>query len=351
MTSMGHDGWTEDLAGVCERFQLDLSCLHDGELEESAAGRAMLHLEECAPCRAFFEETRRCARVNRDLADPERLIAHLSALTGNFSTAGLELVGRLASIFYQLGKAYVLSAVDPGYQVRVFEAAVSVDPAQNRGRGFVDGVVLRGEDAPGVDWQRARSLLNGRLKQIQSPLEKGRQLLSEALEVDPSHEEARIYLAFLHAHEGKPLLAAEQYRSVFRTALREENRGHAAVQLGRMHVSEGNHRRALACFRWVQISGLDRADERFFFVGFNVGHQYALMGRRERALAAFRKLIERHPRRLAEITELFARSHNLLRAIEAQPGFLEALVSECPEIFRDPAAKDPTSSTEGGSGE
>jgi tetratricopeptide (TPR) repeat protein len=347
MSGMGQDGWTGDLAGVCEAFQLDLSCLLDGELEDAAAGRAMLHLEECGPCRSFFDETRRCARLNRDLSEPQRLIAHLSALTGSFTAAGLEIVHQLASILYQLGKAYVLAAVDPDYRVRVFEEAVPVDPLRSRGRGFVDGVTLRGEEVAGLDLKRARGLLNGRLQEIDSPLEKGRQLLREALEVDPGHEEARIYLAFLHAHEGKPLLAAEQYRGVFRTALREENRGHAAVQLGRMHVSEGNHRRALACFRWVLISGLDARDERFFFAGFNVGHQYALMGRRGRALEAFRRLIDRHPDRLADISDLFARSHNLLRAIESQPGFLEALVETCPELFGGQAAGRPGASGAG----
>lgn len=333
---MASEGWTEDLANVCERFQLDLSCLLDGELEDAAAARAMLHLELCDSCRSFFEETRRCVRLHRDIADPERLLAQVSALTGAaFSIERIELVSRLASIFYQLGKAYVLAGVDPDYHVRVFEDAVPVEPTQSRGRGFVDGVLLSGQsEVGGVDWQRARSMLNGRLQRIQSPLEKGRKLLGEAIDADPSHEEARIYLAFLHAHEGKSILAAEEYRAVFNAAIRDENRGHAAVQLGRLHVQEGNHQKALACFRWVQMSGLYAREERFFFVGFNVGHQYALLGERERALRAFRDLLDRYPQRLPEVAQLFARATALLRpAIESQPGFLEALVSTCPELF------------------
>ena len=41
-----------------------------------------------------------------------------------------------------------------------------------RGRGFVDGVLMTGKgQTGGLDWQRARAMLNGRLERIESPLE------------------------------------------------------------------------------------------------------------------------------------------------------------------------------------
>src|SRR5687768_15461714 len=49
--------WDQDLTAVCESFQLDLSCLVDGELDQEAAHRAMLHLESCGDCKSFFDET------------------------------------------------------------------------------------------------------------------------------------------------------------------------------------------------------------------------------------------------------------------------------------------------------
>jgi hypothetical protein len=57
---------------------------------------------------------------------PERLLARISSLTGA-EIAGradtIELVHKLATIFYQLGKAYVLAGTDPDYlRMRVFEA-------------------------------------------------------------------------------------------------------------------------------------------------------------------------------------------------------------------------------------
>lgn len=350
---MNLESWNEGVAGVCDHFQVDISSLVDGELDEAAASRAMLHLEACGECREFFDETRQCLRLHRDMADPDRLVARVVTLTGGDiadAARGFELVHRLASIFYQLGKAYVLASLDIDHRTRVFEAAVPVEPTQAQGRGFVDGVLMSGaEGAGGVDWKGARGLLNGRLKRIDSPREKGRKLLLEALEADPSHEEARIYLAFLAADEGRTLQAAEEYRQVFRTALDERNRGHAAVQLGRLYVAEGNHRRALACFRWVRISGLASREERFFFVDFNIGVQRACLGDRRSSLASFRALLDRNPQRLPEIVHLFAESKGLKAAIEAQTGFAEDLMATCPELFggAGPQQPPPTSDSRG----
>ncbi|MBI5432119.1 MAG: hypothetical protein HZA52_04735 [Planctomycetes bacterium] len=330
-------GWTEDMADLCSHFQVDLSCMVDGELDESAAGRAMVHLESCDACRRFFDDTRQCMRMHLDMADPDRLMARMATLTGADlveQARGIELVHRLATIFYQLGKAYVLAALDPDYRTRVFEAAVPIEKTQTQGRGFVDGVVHGGTaHAGGVDWKSARSILNGRLKKIDGPLEKGRKLLEEAIAADPSHEEARLYLAFVSATEGRVLQAAEEYRAIFDTAMVDENRGHAIVQLGRLHEAERDYRRALVCFRWVTLSGLAARDPRFFYVRFNIGLEYALLGDHKRALASFRRLLDRDSERLGEIVTLFARSKNLQKTIEDHPGFARELVATCPELF------------------
>jgi tetratricopeptide (TPR) repeat protein len=344
--------WTEETAEICEQFQLDLSCLVDGELDESAAGRAMLHVETCGCCREFFEDTRRCMRLHLDATNPERLLARISSLTGHeIATQAntIELVHKLATIFYQLGKAYVLTATDPGFRMRVFENAVPIEPTQTQGRGFVDGVVLsgkvgspsepteRGNESSGVDWKHARGMLNGRLKDIESPLEKGRRLLEEAIAADPSHEEARLYMAFLNAREGKRLQAAEQFRDVFDSAMCEANRGHAAVQLGLLYETEGDHRRALTYFRWVAISGLEAREPRFFFVLFNIGLQYALLGDQRRSLHYFRSLLDRYPDRLADVVQWTASSQRLREALASRRGFAEAFARTCHELFNLPS--------------
>ena len=339
---MNSQPWIDGPSDICSNFQLDLSCLIDNELDEPAAGRAMVHLEACACCRAFFEDTRAQVKLHRDVADPDRLFARIAMLTSAETVdraEGIDLVHRLATVFYQLGKAYVLAAIDPGYRERVFEAAVPVDATQIRGRGFVDGVLLNGKQkSGGLDWERARTMLNGRLAKIESPLEKGQRLLEEAIAADPSHEEAQLYLAFLHGHQGRRLTAAEEYRQIFNTAVSEQNRGHAAIQLGRLHSAERSYKKAIACWRWVTISGLADLDERFFVARFNLGMVYALIGNQPRSLQYFRELLDRHPARAGEVAELFARSPKLRESIDSQSGFAAALLETCPELFACPPA-------------
>jgi tetratricopeptide (TPR) repeat protein len=345
MNPHGTEWWVDDLAEVCVQFQLDLSCLVDGELDEVAGANAIAHLEDCAACRTFFDDARAQVRAHRELADPEGLLARYSALLGEAGGGfqSTELVRRLATIFYQLGKAYVLAGADPGFRTRVFEKAAQVASLQTRGRGFVDGVLASGRtETGGIDWSEARHMLNGRLERIESPLEKGRRLLEEALVADPGHEEARLYLAYLDAHEKKPIRAAHGYRQVFRTSLSDENRGHAAGQLGKLLADEGELKKAIACNRWIVASGLADRDSRFFYARFNIGLYYAEMRQPARSLRAFRQLLDRHPERLGEITQLFLHAPRMRAGIERQPGFAEALLRTCPELFTLPADSAPS---------
>jgi len=340
MNPHGMEWWVEDLTDLCIQFQLDLSCLVDGELDEVAAASAIAHLEECGECRRFFDDARAQVRAHRELADPERLLSRYAALFGGGAARDLEttgLVERLATIFYQLGKAYVLAGADPGFRLRVFEKAAQVASLQTRGRGFVDGVVASGRGGiGGIDWNEARHMLNGRLERIESPLEKGRRLLEEALASDPAHEEARLYLAWLDLHEGKRARASRALRQIFRQSERAENRAHAAVQLGRLLAEEGDFKKAIACNRWIVASGLADDDDRFFFARFNIGMYYADLRRSDRALQSFRALLDAHPDRVGEIARLFLKSPKTRSTIEQQPGFAEALLETCPELFVSP---------------
>ncbi len=355
--------WGDGLSVEQLTLQQDLSCLVDGELDEGAAARAMVMLEDSQECQTYFEDIRRFARLHRDLSDPQRLEARV-AMLGSAEIAraaeNIDLAHRLATIFYQLGKAYTLSGLDPdGFSERVFESAVPVDTTKTRGRGFVDGVMSSGradelvQDSNAADlfaaddsaawggreaWTQARHLLNGRLERIADPLEKGRRLLEQATEIDPSHEEARIYLAYVLGREGKSLRAAALYRDVFDTAMTLANRGHAAMQLGRMHFLEGDFREAMVLWRWMTVSGLAKDDPRFSLVHFNIGVAHAVTGNDDRALDSFRALMDQHLESggaASELAALFVDNEDARKIFEERPGFVDRLAARVPELIAD----------------
>ncbi len=338
---------------LCEGFQADLSRLADGELPDEPAARCMAHLETCSGCRDFFDHVRAQVRMHRSVAGaqhvsaeglPEGLVERCDQLTGRAPGLGAafearQWVHRLANIFYQLGKAYTLSVIDPRWRQRVFEPAVAVECERAAGRGFVDGVVERsGQNASrsgpgGFDWSQKRHLLNGTLERIVEPQEKARRLLEECLSVEEDHEHALIYLAMLDVHGGKVLSAERRLRTVFETAIDPGSRGHAAMQLGCMLVREEDFRAALPWFRWITVCRMADEDARFAVAYFNVGLCYAHLERPEPALSAFRAYLDRHPGLAGQLAQAFQESPGLRAAIDRQPGFSWRLLETCPELF------------------
>ncbi|MHC4262429.1 MAG: zf-HC2 domain-containing protein [Planctomycetota bacterium] len=333
----GEESLTLEGLDACTELQFRLSLLIDGELSEESAARAIAEIESCPACRDFFDAIRGQVRLNRELHDASALRDHYADLIGApalFDMEARQAVHRLAEIFYQLGKAYALSAIDPDYRTRVFEQAVAVESTRVRGRGYVDGVAGRsGGEYGGFDWRAKRHLLNGTLEKIEDPLTKARRLLEEALEIEPDHEPSQLYLGFLDARDGRRMAAAKRFEQVFQNAVEEGHRGHAASQLGVLFAEEGSYDQALKYFRWIGMSGLAGFDPRFFVAQFSVGVCYAHLRRRTQALATFRRMLDTHPDRVEELAGFFARSPELQQVIDSQPGFTEELARTCPELF------------------
>lgn len=337
-----------------EAFQSDLSALLDNELDERAMGRTMERLESDAECREFFSSIQRSLEAHREVSS-QGLDANADGffagtfreLLGSKAERTLEdrqLAHRLAVIFYQLGKAYVLAGCDSDWRQRVFERSVEVDHQRATGRGFVDGIAERAEgDRAGFDWAAKRHLLNGTLEKILAPFEKARRMLQECLEIESDYEPAILWLANLDRLEERPLRAARGFERVFEEGISPSNRAHAAMQLGKFHAAEHNYQEALRYFRWVGLSGELRRDRRFFPAGFNTGACYVHLGKTEHALETFRTLLDEHPERISELAAFFTGAPSLQKAVSKQPGFLEALFERCPELFQPGTTSSPDS--------
>ena len=348
---LGDDGPTDAQIAL----QMDLSCLVDGELDEGAAARVMVQLEESPECRSFFEDIQKFSQLHRDFSDTDRLEARIAMLGVHEIAEGVadrDLAHRLATIFYQLGKAYCLAGLDlDRFSQRVFESAVSVEVDGLPGSACTEGVnrVLDRVwgDVPGDalgPWPQdgfgprigARDLLVRRLEKIQDPVAKGRRLLEHAVDIDPSHEESRIYLAFLLGVDGKIVRAAELYREVFDTAMVLENRGHAAMQLGKLFYEEGDFRRALLLWRWISLVKLDLSDHRFALTHLNLGHAYFMLEDDDRSIRSYRRFFDRHlahGRSIEEVAVLMRNDPQLNDLRLARPGFLSQMWAALPELL------------------
>ncbi len=333
----GFEDWMDGLTEGQIALQYNLSCLADGELDESTAAQALVKIESDEECRTFFEDIQRCARMHRDVMEPGRISARIAMMAGELQEGqeGQQLNRRLATIFYQLGKAYVLSAVDfDRFREHVFASAVPITQTKTMGRGFVDGVLSGGRAGQGQqDWVEARHLFNGRLERIEEPMEKGVRLLEQVLEIECDHEEARIYLAFVHTYQGHSLKAERLYREVFDTAMVLENRGHAAMQIGQLFSKEGDHRRAATYFRWVTLSGLAEREPRFWAAYFNLAIASLGMGQTQRGLLWFRDLLDRFPEQASEASQLCMGSPTFREVLEGEADFAQAFEQWCPELL------------------
>lgn len=327
----GHD-WSE--SAECEALQVDLSSLVDGELNEVAAAGAMARLESHPECQDFFDHVRAQVQAHAKLADPDALLRQLTGANLGAGFEAREAVHRLASIFYQLGKAYALNATDPDFRTRVFEKAVDVEPTRARARGLVDGMTASGRGGADLDWASKRHLFNGSLERIENPIDKARRLLRECLALEDDYEPAQIYLAFLELSDGRRVKASRLFEGVWREGVDPACRGHAAVQMGLIHLEEEDYRTALVWFRWVALSGLADNQPEFFFARFNTALAYAHLGSPQRSVDTFRTMLDRHPDRVADVAGFLANSPVLRNEVETQPGFAELLVERCPELFR-----------------
>ena len=309
---------------LCGGFQRDLSALLDSELPEKSARKSLVHLEACADCSEFFQAIRLQALAHQDMAIPGSLARRLRRFRGHDLFEGMtdsEIVRRLASALYELGKSYALAATEGDFLLEIADAPVAIESfrggeasralhaAQETGACLVPAGIL-GDESGQDDF-----------------LEEADVFLGEALRLKPNFAEARLYRGFVMHARGKPKEAKAEYREVFLRTDRLTNRGHAAVQLGMLYDETGEHKKALRLYRWVVASGLLNRRPEFVFVLHNIAVELLSLGETEEAAKMFRSIRAGHPK-------LWESSRAWLRASPALVARLEADKS-CRQLFEE----------------
>jgi tetratricopeptide (TPR) repeat protein len=274
---------------LCAGFQRDLSSLLDHELPEESARRSLAHMEACSDCSEFFQAIRLQALAHRDLALPGSLAKRMRRMRGDDLFEGLtdsEIIRRMASALYQLGKAYVLMATDNDYLLRVAEEPVIIDRyASEEASDAVEAASQTGACHVSKEILEARS---------KDGLSHGLKLLEEALRLKPKFAEALLYKGFVSQVQGEYEIASEAYHQVFLRSDRLTNRAHAAIQLGMLYDRAHDYVRALRMYRWVVSTGLVNRKPEFAFVLFNIAVEHVSLGDLDSAAGMLRRIRLQH---------------------------------------------------------
>jgi tetratricopeptide (TPR) repeat protein len=296
---------------LCAGFQRDLSALLDQELPEDAARRTLAHMEVCTDCGEFFQAIRLQALAHRDLAVPGSLATRLRRLRGQDLFEGLtdsEIIRRLASALYQLGKAYVLLATDDKYLLSVAEEPVVIDSFRN---DEASPVAEAAKETGACTC--SKELLESR---TDDNLAYGRELLEETLRLKPKFAEALLYKGFVCQVQGEFEAASTAYHQVFLRSERLTNRAHAAIQLGMLYDRAHNYTRALRMYRWVLASGIVHRKPNFAFVLFNIVVEHVSLDDLDAAAEMLQRIRLQHPQVMDSAKQWLRDSPELLSRLK-----------------------------------
>ena len=337
----------------CLPIQVDLSCMIDGELEESAIRRVLVHAEVCPSCGAFLRAIRSQATAHGALwATQQRLPGVAAASAAGLGSLAEQLmrgrVTELARVFYELGRAYVHLVVSPAFRRVVAREPVPIPEYRLRGRALIDEVAVAGGGRrlpaltsdldgsggrSGREWTRARALLNGHLDSAGEHLSKGQSLLQESLALKPNLHDARIYLGHACQLAGNDAQARTEFRRVLRATRSPVTRAFALENLGSSYLAAGELAEATRCFVRLIESGVIERERRFFTAFLNLAAAGARAGDVAQCAGALLRLWDSFPDKREWVRGQIL-SHPRFRAdIAACPGLLATLGQRLPQWF------------------
>ena len=330
---------TERGQDPCLQIQVDLSAMFDGELDAASVRRVMVHSDVCASCREFLASIRNQARLHRTL--------HAGGVLGDRGVTGADRLRRqltenrrkLARILYELGRGFVLMGLSPDFSREVSREPVPVPDMAMRGKHLLDEMSrLVNGSADGAaevrEWVAAKDLFEqGHLGTPAENLAKGQRLLAECLALEPEHHEARIYLGLVHNVRGQRSLARKQFAQVLAGTQDRGTRAFALLNLGNVHMEEGEFGGAIDLLQQLVDSGVVDAQPRFAMAYFNLALAFGLLGRFEDSHAWFRRLHDELPHKRPAIARELRRRSQFVHLLRSRPDAESALAQSFPSWF------------------
>ena len=368
----------------CLLMQADISAMLDGELDDARVRRVVVHLEICGGCREFLDTLRVRARL--DLPAPvlakenvHRIVEGFeedefsgdlfadSGLWGDDLVAGVcesertdadefwthrmldESRAKLAEVFFQLGRAYVILAMSPEVVNIYVREPVPIPEYRLRGEAILDGTKGARESRIGADGElatglhSAEELLKLRLDSVRGNLGKGKHLLEVALSLKPFYPGARILLGKVGLQEHDNEEARRQYRIVLRETAGGKGpkdvltgvpmRTYAMEHLGVLHLMEDEHELARHFFRWVVRSGAPEIHPSFSSSLLNLAWANLLLERHDEVCENLESIYRTFPDKQEEIGRLLGLKAPFQQMVDADTGISRRLAKSCPAWF------------------
>lgn len=348
----------------CKTFVVDLNAFVDKELNDGEALRLVNHTRQCEGCADYLVALRRLSEFHRQTADalgaslngeldgsiadegdecgpagpavdPQGLFASVTGILANDKKESL------ARLFYEIGKAYVLLAnrgqpTEREIQVRCTRPRdVRKSEAEARRVMFKhdDLAAAGGHGDKGGVFRRSRNLFAASGKGRSAAFAKGRAFLEEALALDETLDEARLYLGLHFMMLGHAGRAMTHFDRVHRTGRTDLLRLMGLQGLGKLHEDRGDYRAAVECYTDV-ISRASTDDAARLMQSFvNLPVSCAKAGMVAESVEHFSALVERFPHQLTQIQSIISKKHTFRAVLDANAQLHQDLCQHVPALF------------------
>ena len=253
-----------------------------------------------------------------------------------------KLVGELAQLLYELGKAYVLKANEAmsgrlGRPTMVsLKKAVDIRSTSAQGRKLAREVeeleTAGGQRETGSLFGRSRRLFSSSSRAGAGLLTNGRRLLEAALTVEPDLDPARLYLGLHHMLSGRFDRARLEFRRVYREAADPIHRTMAINMLGNVHATTYDFTRAIECYEEV-VAAEPAGHEPLFTALINLAVNCVKAGHVAKGVHHFHELVDRFPAQVDETRTLLTKKQDFMNLLQRQVSLQRDLSRQIPALF------------------